>query len=181
MGMRADSGGFLPEHWREQLRQTPEAFPGLHGASHRTVMSRLPLTLIRLSLVAPASDLQPIYSSSCSQQPGSRLGMLSACTTGTDGASGAACAIWVALRSSLLAGVAPTCACSGSLIHLESSAAVRRRRSRSSCPAGPGMRQAHHLRRMPMGGIGGIFNLYFILKLLTLNRRKCSLPVLITC
>ena len=32
--------------------------------------------------------------------------------------------------------------------------------------AGPGMRQAHHLRRMPMGGIGGIFNLYFILKLL---------------
>ena len=25
------------------------------------------------------------------------------------------------------------------------------------------------LRRMPMGGIGGIFNLYFILKLLTLN------------
>ena len=31
---------------------------------------------------------------------------------------------------------------------------------------GLGMRQAHHLRRMPMGGIGGIFNLYFILKLL---------------
>ena len=168
MGMRADSGGFLPEHWREQLRQTPEAFPGLHGASHRTVMSRLPLTLIRLSLVALASDLQPIYSSSCSQQPGSRLGMLSACTTGTDGASGAACTVCAALRSSLLADVAPSHACADSLMYLESSVAVRRRRSRSSCPAGPGMRQAHHLRRMPMGGIGGIFNLYFILKTLKL-------------
>ena len=86
--------------------------------------------------------------------------MLSACTTGTDGASGAACAVWVALRSSLLADVAPSHACADSLMYLESSVAVRRRRSRSSCPAGPGMRQAHHLRRMPMGGIGGIFNLF---------------------
>ena len=32
-----------------------------------------------------------------------------------------------------------------------------------------------------MGGIGGIFIIYFILKLLTLNHRKYSLPVLITC
>ena len=37
------------------------------------------------------------------------------------------------------------------------------------------------LRRMPMGGIRGIFNLFFILKLFTLNRHECSLPVLVTC
>ena len=93
-----------------------------------------------LSLVAPASVLQPIYSSSCSQQPGSRAGTLSACTTGTDDASGAACAIWIALRFNL-ADVAPSGACADSLMNLESSAAVRRRRSRRPCPAGPGMRQ----------------------------------------
>ena len=61
--------------------------------SRSSLMFRLASTLKPLSLFAPDSVLQPIYSSSCSQQPGSRLGTLSACTTDTDSASGAAGAL----------------------------------------------------------------------------------------
>ena len=139
--MSVNSSDRLPRLWRACIELVMFYFACW---SRFSLNFTLASTLKPLSWFALGPTSQPIYSSSCLQQLGSRSGTLSACTTGTGLASGAAGELWAALRFPSAA-AAPTGACAASLMVLESSAAFRRRGSRRPCPAGPGICQAHHL------------------------------------